>query len=119
MFEDFNPGELNKRISIVRPAVDAEQDSWGFSPDDGKSGPETILSCWARVTDESGAKALENGTEFSVARRRFLIRHTSTEITTDMYVQYKGDLYAIVRPPSTFGDSGRFVEIWTERKEHV
>lgn len=119
MFEDFNPGTLNKRIRIVRLVKASQQDAWGFAADDGQDEPETVLSCWARVSDESGTKALENASEFSVARRRFLIRYTSTEITTEMMVEYGGSFYSIVRPPNTYGDSGRFVEIWTEKKERV
>ena len=115
MYEDFNPGKLNKRIAIVGLPTTGTQDSFGFD-DDSEAEPYLIHTCWAMITDESGTKALENNTEFSVAKRRFLIRYTSKEITTDMMVRYHGDYYAIVRPPNTYGDSGRFIEIWTEKK---
>lgn len=119
MFEDFNPGELNKRIQIVQLVETTEQDDWGFAPDDGQDEPVVVHECWAKVSDESGTKALENASEFSVAKRRFFIRHTATAITTEMMVKYGGSYYSIVRPPTTYGDSGRFMEIWTVKKERV
>lgn len=162
-FEDFNPGKLNKRISIVSFASTSnpytvtgsmlteeggavltednghialepeyrmpdEQDDFGFAADDDEAEkakvaeadpadePTVVLTCWAMVTDETGTKAAESGTEFATARRRFLIRHTTKQITTDMMVSYNGSYYAIVRPPCTYGDSKRYIEIWTERK---
>ena len=83
MFEDFNPGELNKWIQIVQLVETAEQDDWGFAQDDGPEDPVVVHGCWAKVSDESGTKALKNASEFSVAKRRFLIRHTATEITSE------------------------------------
>lgn len=115
---DFNPGELNKRITIVRYEAGTEKDEEGFDVE-MTSKPVAVHRCWAKITDESGTKAAGSGTEFSVARRRYFIRYTQKEITTDMFVRYKGQDYAIVRPPNTYGDSGRFIEIWTERREQV
>ena len=115
-FEDFNPGELNKRIQIVQIACEGVQtDSFGFADDGGEEVQTVVCQAWAKITDETGLKAIENGSEFATARRRFLIRDPKKEITTDMMIKYKGDLYAIKRPPSTFGDAGRFMEIWTEK----
>lgn len=116
-FQEFNPGELNKRIEIISFTQSGAKDEDGFDIDETVE--ETIRECWAKVTDETGTKALENGTEFSVARRRFFVRYTSQEITTDMLIRYAGKVYSIVRPPNTYGDSGRFIEIWTERKERA
>lgn len=107
---DFNPGELNKRITIVRYEAGTEKDEEGFDAE-MTSEPVVVHRCWA--------KAAGSGTEFSVARRRYFIRYTPKTITTDMFVRYKGQDYAIVRPPNTYGDSGRFIEIWTERREQV
>lgn len=116
-FENFNPGELNKKIEIVSLAQSGAKDDDGFDTDETVE--STVRACWAKVTDETGTKALESGTEFSVARRRFFIRYTPQEITTDMLIRYAGKMYSIVRPPATYGDSGRFIEIWTERKERT
>ena len=115
-FEDFNPGKLNKRISIVSFHTATSQDDFGFAADDKEDEPEVEMTCWAMVSDETGTKAAESGTEFATARRRFFIRYTSKPITTDMMVSYNGDYYAIVRPPCTYGDSKRYIEIWTEKK---
>lgn len=112
-FTHFNPGRLNKAIEIVALS-DREVDVNGFETE----GEEKILmKCHAQVTDESGAKALAAGTEFAVAKRRFLIRNPHMEITTDMLIRYSGKDYRIARPPNTYGDSGDFTEIWTELKE--
>lgn len=113
-FNNFNPGELNRKIEIILPGA-SMQDEDGFET----TGEETrIIRCSAKVTEETGTKALASGTEFSVIRYRFLIRDPKKAVTTDMMVRYKGQLYQIVRPPGTF-DSGRFMEIWTEAKEQV
>ena len=114
-FENFNPGRLNKRITIFKPGA-SEPDEDGF---DVVGEEEEILSCHAQVTDESGTKAIESGSEFSVARRRFLIRHTKKALNTDMWIRYNGEDYEIVRPPNTYGDGGRFIELWTERRVRV
>lgn len=116
-FENFNPGELRKQIVIMR-RTEGTKDEDGFEVD-GSGGEEAVRTCKAKVSDESGTKALENGTDFSVTKRRFLIRATPTVITTDMWIRFAGKDYAIVRPPSDFGASGKFLEIWTELREMV
>ena len=120
-FDNFNPGELNRVIEIYLPGA-TTQDNDGFET----KGAETLIhKCRAKVTDETGTAALQSGSEFSVSRRRFLIRWVGTEINTDMIVRYKprGSAttkdYKIVRPPNPYGDSGRFMEIWTELREMV
>ena len=120
-FDQFQPGELNRIISIYLPGATTQDDD-GFET----KGAETlILKCHAKVTDESGTAALQSGSEFSVSRRRFLIRWVNTEINTDMFVRYKprGSSvtkdFKIVRPPNPYGDAGRFMEIWTELREMV
>ena len=120
-FGNFNPGELNRMISIILPGS-TEEDDEGFEV----VGTETVICrCHAKVTDESGTKALEPGSEFSVSKRRFLIRWPGVEVNTDMYVRYKprgsetAKDYKIVRPPNPYGDGGCFMEIWTELREMV
>lgn len=116
-FNDFNPGELNKLIHIVKYEQSAAKDDDGFDSND--SVKTVVRTCYAKVSDESGTKALASGTEFSVSKRRFLVRFTPVEITTDMFVEYKGETYSIVRPPNAYGDSGRFIEIWTKLRKMV
>ena len=114
-FTHFNPGNLKKSIQIV--AISGSTiDEDGFET---KGAEEVIATCRAQVTDESGTKALASGSDFSVAKRRFLIRDPRKPITTDMWVRYSGDDYAIIRPPNTYGDSRDFMEIWTELKKRV
>ena len=115
-FEGFDPGELNKKIEIIK--YDRVESTTGRGFATSTQAVETVVrTCYAKITDESGTKALESGTEFSVAKRRFLVRYTPVEITTEMLVRYKGKTYSIVRPPNPYGDSGRFLEIWTEKAE--
>lgn len=114
-FENFNPGRLNKKITIFKPGS-TMQDEDGFEIEGQE---EEILTCHAQVSDESGSKAIESGSEFSVAKRRFLIRWTKKALNTDMYVRYNGADYEIVRPPNTYGDGGQFIELWTQLKEMV
>ena len=114
-FSHFNPGRLDKIIEIVSITSSAPDED-GFETEGSE---ETILRCHAQISDESGAKALASGSEFSVMKRRFLIRWTDIKITTDMYVRYTGEDYAIIRPPDTYGDSRQFIEIWTEQKKRV
>ena len=114
-FTHFNPGNLKKVIQIIGIGS-STPDEDGFET---AGTEEVVATCRAQVTDESGTKALASGSEFSVAKRRFLIRDPRMEITTDMFVRYAGNDYAIVRPPNSYGDSGDFVEIWTELKKRV
>lgn len=116
-FDNFDPGELNKWIVIIKYEQFGEKDEEGFDSDESER--VVIRGCWAKVSDESGTTSIKSGTEFSEAKRRFLIRYTPTEITTDMLVEYSGKTYSIVRPPNTYGDSGRFIEIWTKIREMV
>ena len=113
--ETINPGEFRHKISIVL-FQQSGKDSAGF---DLESAEVTVCEPYARITDESGTTALKNGSEFSVSRRRFLIRMPSQAITADMFVRQKNALYKIDRPPCTYGDSGRYMEIWGVKEERV
>lgn len=120
-FNNFNPGELNRMITIYLPGADTQDDD-GFET---VGADQKIIQCHAKITDESGTSALQSGSEFSISRRRFLIRWPNKEINTDMFVRYKprgsktANDYKIVRPPNPYGDDGRFMEIWTELREMV
>lgn len=113
--ETVNPGEFRHKIAIISHTP-VGRDSAGF---DSASIETVVCRAFAKVSDESGATALKNGTEFSIARRRFLIRFPSQDITTDMFVRHKGKDYKITRPPCTYGNSGRYMEIWGQREVTV
>lgn len=109
----INPGELNKRIEIYLIREDETNEN-GFP-----IRTETLVRrCAARLSDTSGAELRKSGSEFSDAKRRFLVRWTPTEINTDMIVRYAGKDYDIeyVNP---YGDGREYVEIWTKLEERV
>lgn len=119
MFEDINPGDLNRSIKIILPGT-AEPDADGFDT----VGDETLVrECKAKLSEESGTEALKSGSEFATTKYRFLVRWSSVPITTDMQIKYRprgaseDAYYEIKRPPNAYGDSGRFMEIWTEKVE--
>lgn len=109
----IDPGELNKKIQIV-------QTSEGEYDDEGHLvAKETVIrTCWAKVTNTSGTELRKSGTEFADAKKRFLVRYTSTEITTAMVVRYKGLDHNILYV-NTYGDNKEYLEIWTDLKEQV
>ena len=108
-----DPGELNKQIQIVRKS-DGEYD------DEGHLVPsETVVrTCWAKVSNTSGTELRKSGTEFADAKKRFLVRYTSTEITTAMVVRYKGLDHNILYV-NPYGDNKEYLELWTDLKEQV
>lgn len=109
-----NPGELNRQIQIIR-MVPAGTNSNGF-PLPPKE--EVVRECWAKVANTSGSEIIKAHSEFSEAKKRFLIRYTDTEINTDMVIRYSGKDHDIqyVNP---YGDSKEYMEIWTDLKERV
>jgi len=80
-----DPGELNKRIQIVQKLDGEEYDDEGLPIKEER----IIRSCWAKVTNTSGSELIKAGSEFSEAKKRFLVRYTSTPITTAMVVRYR------------------------------
>lgn len=109
----INPGELNKKIQII------QMKNNGFNKNGFPQPSETVIrSCRAKVTNTSGSELLKANSEFSEAKKRFLIRYTSTEINTDMIIRYKGKDYDI-KYVNTYGDGKGYIEIWTEISERV
>lgn len=108
-----DPGDLNKKIQIV-------QKSEGAYDDEGHLiAKETVIrTCWARVSNVSGTEMIRAAAEIADAKRRFLVRYTSTEITTAMVVRYKGLDHNILYV-NTYGDNKEYTEIWTDTKEKV
>lgn len=109
---DVNPGELDQKIQIVE--VETKKNRNGF-PIISKE--KIVRSCYAKRTTTSGTEAQKSGTEFSETKQRFLIRYSSKEINTDMYVKYKGKLYNIKYINDYSGK--KYQEIWTELMEAV
>ena len=105
---NINPGELNKRIKIVKCDHES-RDTDGYPVFDYV----TIRECWAKFTQQSGSETVKNGTEFSDAKCRFLVRYSKTEIDTSMNIQYNGKLYDI-KYINGYGDAYEYQEIWAE-----
>ena len=109
-----NPGELNKKIQIIRKSDGETYDDEGLLFEN----EEIIRECWAKVTNTSGTELIKAGSEIVKAKKRFLIRWTDTEITAAMIVRYAGEDHEIqyINP---YGDSREYMEIWTEIGKRV
>lgn len=108
-----NPGELKKRIKIIHLIANGTNKN-GFQIKKEK----IIHSCYAKVSNTSGTEIVKANSEFSEAKKRFLIRHTNKDINTDMIVRYNGKDHNI-RYINPYGDSKEYLEIWTDLSERV
>ena len=108
-----NPGELNKKISIV--LIKEDQININGFPIRTE---EIVRTCYAKVTNTSGSEVQKANSEFFEAKKRFLVRWTPVEINTDMVVRYSGKDHNIVYV-NPYGDSKEYTEIWTELSERV
>ena len=111
-----DPGELNKKITIVRKATGESYDDEGHLIPLAQE--EVIRTCWAKVTSQSGSEMIKAGIELTDAKKRFLVRWTSTEINEAMFVKYKDFYHNIVRVNS-YADNKDYLEIWTDEKKAV
>lgn len=107
---NVNPGELNKKIQIIKKVETQNENGFPISED------KFIRSCYAKYSNTSGTEILKAGTEFSSAKMRFLVRYSPVELDTDMFVRYAGKEYNIeyINP---YGDNREYLEIWTSLKE--
>lgn len=107
---NVNPGELNKKIQIIKKEESQNENGFLIAED------KVIRTCYAKYSNTSGIEIIKAGTEFSSAKMRFLVRYSPTEIDTDMFVRYAGKDYNIeyINP---YGDSKEYLEIWTSLKE--
>lgn len=80
-----DPGELNKRIQIIQKLSGEEYDDEGLPVKEER----IVRTCWAKVANTSGSELVKAGSEFAEAKKRFLVRYTSTPITTAMVVRYR------------------------------
>ncbi len=85
----INAGEYKHRITIY--TVTEKEDKDGF-----KEAIETvILSPYAKVKTTKGFTLISSNTDFEKAYTNFTIRYPKTNITRNMFVQYKGKKYTI------------------------
>ena len=110
---NINPGELNKKIQIVRKNSNS-RDADGYPMES----IEVIRECYAKFTQQSGSEIQKNESEFANAKTRFLVRHSSIVINTDMHVLYSGRSYDI-QYINTYGDNGEYTELWCQISERV
>lgn len=103
-----NPGELKKKISIILIKDDGINEN-GFP----LKKEEVIRECRAKVSNTSGSEIVRANSEFSEAKKRFLIRYTDKKITTKMIVRYDGEDHDI-KYVNSYGDGKEYLEIWTD-----
>ena len=85
----INAGEYNKRISIFKE--EAKEDNAGFLV----KTKSVVLNAWAKVKTTKGYTLIVNNTDFEKAYTNFTIRFPKTEITRDMFIEYKSKIYSI------------------------
>ena len=107
-----DPGKLDKKIQIIL-RTNAGQDDAGFDTDETEV---VIRNCYAQVTNTSGKELIEGGRELSETKKRFLVRYTSTKITTSMIIKYGGDEYDI-QYANRYQERKDYIEIWAELRE--
>lgn len=110
---NINPGELNKKITIVLNGISQEKDADGFPV---KVENEEVRSCWASFKRTSGTEKVKAGREMAETECRFLVRQTSTVIDTSMQIKYAGDTYNILYT-NDYNDSHEYMEIWCRKVE--
>lgn len=103
----INAGIFNKKIEIIKYEV--RKDSDGF---EAKT-EITVLNAWAQATNISGTKLLRSNSDFSEVKTRFLIRTPKTEITKEMLIKFKGNLYNITYV-NDYNYDKKYTEIITE-----
>lgn len=109
-----NPGNLDKKIQIIR-LIPGGINSNGFPVPPAES---IVREPWAQVTNTSGSEIIKANSEFSEAKKRFLIRYGAAEINTDMIVRYAGKDYDI-EYVNQYREDKDYVEIWTKISERV
>ena len=85
----INPGVFNKKIQVVRYEITKDSDGFEAKTE------ITVLNTWAQVTNISGTELLRSNSDFSEVKTRILIRTPKAEITKDMMIKFKGNVYNI------------------------
>ena len=109
-----NPGELNKEIQIIQK-ISRGTNSNGFPLAEEE---KIVRTCHAKVSNTSGSELIRANSEFSQAKKRFLVRYSEKEISTDMIIRYQGKDHDI-KYINPYGDNKEYLEIWTEITERV
>lgn len=104
----LNPGELNRRIQILRHVSVTDAD--GYDADS----LQEVHVCWSRFTRTSGSEAVKANADFGTIKVRFLIRYTPKIINRKMIVRHSGNDYEIVYV-NDYNDAHEYIEIWCER----
>lgn len=102
-----NPGELNKKIEIIKEVTTKDDDGYDVVT------PETIRAPWAKFTRTSGTETAKANADFGEIKVRFLIRYSPTVITRKMKVKYNEDLYNIIFV-NDYEDSHEYIELWCD-----
>lgn len=104
---NVNPGELNKRIQIIRQK--GAPDASGFL----QNKTDTVVhKAWSKVTRTTIKEVMSQGSEINITKCRFLIRYTARNIARGMFVLYRGVYYQI-EYVNNYGDSNEYLEIMT------
>lgn len=107
-----DPGELNKRIAIVRETQELDSGGSLIGIKD-----ITVLECWAKFSRLSGTEIISGNADFSRQSVRFLIRATHVTLDRKMIVLYGGERYQIVYL-NNYSDDGRYIELLCEKTEN-
>ncbi len=89
MTKVINPGEYNKKISIIQEII--SEDSGGFKT----RTQTTVLNTYAKVKTTNGFTLISNGSDFEKAYTNFTIRYPKVSITRDMRIIYNNKTYTI------------------------
>jgi SPP1 family predicted phage head-tail adaptor len=108
-----NPGELNKKIQIIQMEYTGKNKNGFPHPPEERM----VHQCFAKVSNTSGTEIVKANSEFSEAKKRFLIRYTP-KINTDMVIRYNGKDHDI-KYINPYGDGREYMEIWAELSERV
>lgn len=102
---NVNPGELNKKISIISKSKTLDPDGYDITTE------SAVHSCWAKFTRTSGTEMTKANADFAEVKARFLIRYTKAAIDRKMIVRYHGTDYEIVYI-NDYEDAHEYMEIW-------
>ena len=104
---NVNPGELNKKIKIIKKVETRDSEGYSTYTD------EVVKECSASFNRTSGTEINKANADFSQINVRFLIRYTNTPITRKMLVEYQNTQYQI-KYINDYQDNNEYIEIWCE-----
>lgn len=85
----INAGVFNKKIQVIRYEITKDSDGFETKTE------ITVLNTWAQISNISGTELLRSNSDFSEVKTRFLIRTPKAEITKNMMIKFKGNVYNI------------------------